>query len=307
MRSILFLICFVLVNFNSYALRGEEALTIKQQLDRVMQNLSDLNKAVFNKSFDSKNLNLNDNEQDVERFTSIDIRMYDLENDIKNLTFQFEEIIFKLDDLSKNIDRIETEINLNLEGLKNSVTTDANSLNNNLSNELKVEKEENTLGKLVLSENKSEVKDENKSISLQEESVQNEELVSLSAEEQLQLALDQMMKKKYENSKFALEDFITKFPDNQLSGSAHFWLGKIYLFESNFRKAAIIFGEGVQKFPNSIKAPEMYYELSKSLKEMNKFSEACKTLEILKQNYKGNKFSNDPEKIKNSLKCNDEN
>ena len=307
MRSILFLICFVLVNFNSYALRGEEALTIKQQLDRVMQNLSDLNKAVFNKSFDSKNLNLNDNEQDVERFTSIDIRMYDLENDIKNLTFQFEEIIFKLDDLSKNIDRIETEINLNLEGLKNSVATDANSLNNNLSNELKVEKEENTLGKLVLSENKSEVKDENKSISLQEESVQNEELVSLSAEEQLQLALDQMMKKKYENSKFALEDFITKFPDNQLSGSAHFWLGKIYLFESNFRKAAIIFGEGVQKFPNSIKAPEMYYELSKSLKEMNKFSEACKTLEILKQNYKGNKFSNDPEKIKNSLKCNDEN
>ena len=307
MRSILFLICFVLVNFNSYALRGEEALTIKQQLDRVMQNLSDLNKAVFNKSFDSKNLNLNDNEQDVERFTSIDIRMYDLENDIKNLTFQFEEIIFKLDDLSKNIDRIETEINLNLEGLKNSVITDAEVLNKNVSNESKVEKEANTLGKLVLSENKSENTSENKSTPLQEELVLNEELDSMSAEEQLQFALDQMMKKKYENSKISLEKFIAKFPDNQLSGSAHFWLGKIYLFESNFRKAAIVFGEGVQKFPNSIKAPEMYYELSKSLKEMNKFSEACKTLEILKQNYKGNKFSNDPEKIKNSLKCNDEN
>ena len=39
-----------------------------------------------------------------------------------------------------------------------------------------------------------------------------------------------------------------------------------------------MFGEGVQKFPKSIKA-EMYYELSKSLKEMNKLSEACKTLE----------------------------
>ena len=40
---------------------------------------------------------------------------------------------------------------------------------------------------------------------------------------------------------------------------------------------------------------------------MSKFPEACKTLDILKQNYKGNKFSNDPEKIKNSLKCHDEN
>ena len=311
MRPILFLICFVLINFYSYGLRSEESLTIKQQLDRIMQEVSDLNRAVFNKSFDSKNLNLNDNEQDVERFTSIDIRMYDLENDVKNLTLQLEEITFKIDDLYNYIKKIEKEINLNLEGLKNNAIADTEALNKNVSNELKVElkveKEDNTLGKLILSENQSQNTIENKSTPLQEETVQNEELDSLSAEEQLQFALDQMMKKKYENSKISLEKFIAKFPDNQLSGSAHFWLGKIYLFESNFRKAAIIFGEGVQKFPKSIKAPEMYYELSKSLKEMNKFTEACKTLDILKQNYKGNKFANDPEKIKNSLKCNDEN
>ena len=84
-----------------------------------------------------------------------------------------------------------------------------------------------------------------------------------------------MMKKNYSDSKTILQSFIEDHSDNKLSGSAHFWLGKIYLFESNFRKAAIVFGEGVQKFPNSIKAAEMYYELSKSLKEMNKFSEAC--------------------------------
>ena len=52
MRPILFLICFVLINFNSYVLRAEDALTIKQQLDRIMQEVSDLNRAVFNKSFD---------------------------------------------------------------------------------------------------------------------------------------------------------------------------------------------------------------------------------------------------------------
>ena len=114
-------------------------------------------------------------------------------------------------------------------------------------------------------------------------------------------------KKKYENSKISLEKFIEKFPDNQLSGSAHFWLGRIYQFEKNFRKAAIVYGEGVQKFPKSIKAAEMYYELSKSLKEMNKLSEACKTLEILNKNYKDSKFASDPEKINISLECNNEN
>ncbi len=136
---------------------------------------------------------------------------------------------------------------------------------------------------------------------------QDKELNNLSPEEQLQSALDQMMKKNYDKSKISLEEFIENFPENQLSGSAHFWLGKIYLFESNYRKAAIVFGEGVQRFPQSIKAAEMYYELSKSLKEMNKFSEACKTLSILNQNYQGNKFTKDPEKIKDNMECEVEN
>ena len=154
----------------------------------------------------------------------------------------------------------------------------------------------------------SEIISENETESAEiEEPVQNNDLENLSPEEQFQLALDEMMKKKYENSKISLEKFIEKFPDNQLSGSAHFWLGRIYQFEKNFRKAAIVFGEGVQKFPKSIKAAEMYYELSKSLKEMNKLSEACKTLEILSENYKESKFASDPEKINKSLECKNEN
>ena len=47
----------------------------------------------------------------------------------------------------------------------------------------------------------------------------------------------------------------------------------------------------------------MYYELAKSLKEMQKISEACKTLSLLEESYKGNKFTKDPEKIKVKLNC----
>ncbi len=47
----------------------------------------------------------------------------------------------------------------------------------------------------------------------------------------------------------------------------------------------------------------MYYELAKSLKEMDKNPEACKTLTLLEENYKGNKFTKDPEKIKTNLNC----
>ena len=299
----LFLILFVLsINFNkSFA---EDALTIKQQLDRIMEEVKDLNKAVFNKSFDNKNLNSLNESIDTERFTSIDIRIYDLEKDIKNLTLQFEEILFKLDDISNDMVGLESELISKLEQI--NIETEKNIENNQAKSEDDLEiEEENTLGKIVISDNNNK-KDNKDSSDLNVEEEKNsllQEVSNLNPEEQIQYALDQMMKKNYNEAKNIFDQFIENFPENQLSGSAHFWLGKIYLFETNYRKAAIIFGEGVQKFPKSIKAPEMYYELAKSLKEMDKIPESCKTLTLLEQNYKGNKFTKDPEKIRAKLNC----
>ena len=300
----LFLILFIFtINFNkSFA---EDALTIKQQLDRIMEEVKDLNKAVFNKSFDNEKLNSLDESIDTERFTSIDIRIYDLEKDIKNLTLQFEEILFKLDDISNDMADLESELILKLE--KSNIESKKENIENyqdTTEEDLEIE-EKNTLGKIVISDNNKAENDKDTSdLNVEKEKNSSlKELSSLNPEEQMQYALDQMMKKNYNDSKNILDEFIKNFPENQLSGSAHFWLGKIYLFETNYRKAAIVFGEGVQKFPNSIKAPEMYYELAKSLKEMDKISESCKTLALLAKNYEGNKFTKDPEKIKDKLNC----
>ena len=299
----LFLLLFILtINLNkSFA---EDALTIKQQLDRIMEEVKDLNKAVFNKSFDNEKLNSLDESIDAERFTSIDIRIYDLEKDIKNLTLQFEEILFKLDDISNDMVDLESKLISKFE--KSNIEPRKENIENNKAatdEDLEIE-EKNTLGKIVISDgNTKNVKEPSDLNVEKEKNSLLQEVSNLKPEEQMQYALDQMMKKNYNVSKNILNHFIENFPENQLSGSAHFWLGKIYLFETNYRKAAIVFGEGVQKFPNSIKAPEMYYELAKSLKEMDKIPESCKTLTLLEQNYEGNKFTKDPEKIKDKLNC----
>ena len=300
----LFIVIFVLIiNINkSFA---EDALTIKQQLDRVMEEVKDLNKAVFNKSFDNDNLFSLDENIETERFTSIDIRIYDLEKDIKNLTLQFEEILFKLDDISNDMVSLESELISKIESINNqSVKEDFKNKKAETLDEMEI-KEKNTLGKIVISD-KNISSNDTDSLNVIAENKEDSlllEVDNLNPEEQMQYALDQMMKKNYDISKSILNQFIENFPENKLSGSAHFWLGKIYLFETNYRKAAIVFGEGVQKFPKSIKAPEMFYELAKSLQEMDKISESCKTLTLLEQNYKGNKFTKDPEKIKDKLNC----
>lgn len=110
---------------------------------------------------------------------------------------------------------------------------------------------------------------------------------SITVTEKMQNALSYMMEKEYEKSKLLLSSFIKDHPTDPLSGTAHFWLGKIYQYEKNYRAAAIFFGEGVQKFPKSIKAAEMFYELSKALFAMNKDKEACKSLTLLFERYPG--------------------
>ena len=202
----------------------------------------------------------------------------------------------KLSDFKVHISKLEK---INIEPRKENIKNNKATTEEDMENE-----EKNTLGKIVISDDNSNNVKESSDLNVEKEKNSLlQEVSNLKPEEQMQYALDQMMKKNYNDSKNILDHFIENFPENQLSGSAHFWLGKIYLFETNYRKAAIVFGEGVQKFPNSIKAPEMYYELAKSLKEMDKIPESCKTLTLLEQNYSGNKFTKDPEKIKDKLNC----
>ena len=303
-----FLVIISLFFFNIFNLSyAEDALTVKQQLDRIVEEISDLNKAVFNKSFDKNNFFPDEEEKDMERFTSIDIRIYDLEKDIKNLTFQFEEILFKLDDVSNNMSSLEVKLMGKLETSQNNSKIDV-KINNQQIEESIIVEEENTLGKLIISDKKettNNIDSKNLTDGKKLEKEMTQEIDSMLPEEQLQFALDQMRKKNFNKSKKILENFVIKFPNNQLSGSAYFWLGKIYLFESNYRDAALVFGDGVQKFPKSIKVGEMYYELVKSLIEMNKIPEACKTFSLFKENYKGDKFIKDPDNIKNKINCED--
>jgi len=309
MKYISISIISTLCLLSSFNLHAENSLTFKQQLDRLNEEVKDLNKAVFNRSFEKKDFDSNKKDNDAERFTSIDIRFYDLEKDIKNLTLQFEEIAIKIEDLSNVIKSLEDDINAKFKKIQTITKTHNFEENEELNLQTLKVKESNTLGTLVMSDNNQE-KSNTESKNLVDENQKQKtetELNNLPPEKLLQFALNQMMKKNYDYSKKILQDFIIRFPQNQLSGSAHFWLGKIYLFQSNYRDAAIVFGEGVQKFPKSIKAAEMYYEMAKSLKEMDKIPEACKTLSLLNKNYKGNKFTKDPERIKNKMNCENQN
>jgi tol-pal system protein YbgF len=278
----------VLILFSSsYSFSNESDLTISQQLERLQREVSDLSKEVFSNSPNQSNGTNNDF---VKNLSAIDLRIYDIENDIKNLTSNLEELYFQLDDIFNKLENLELVIN-NLQSVplksvevsNDEISEDSSEVKSNTLSET-----ENTLGTLNISKNTNDTNEE--VISEDQEVNSNEKEEILSPEDQFQVAFDNIRNKKWQDAKTSFEQFISDNPQNQLSGSAHYWLGELYILEKNYREAALIFAEGFQKFPDSIKAAEMLFKLSQSLYQVEKTNEACKTMEKLIIDFPKNKI-----------------
>ena len=307
-----FLIFFLF--FSPVKLFAEDSfLTLKQQLDRLQREVSDLSKSVYNSSRDTEsiqnesNIETIENETDGSRFTAFDLRIYDLEKDIKKLNENFEELSFKIDDISK----LYEELNLNIQTLllqnQNNMEKEKNLENDsisyqNIDNEESIaEKEnENSLGNLVISSEDLSDVDENNNLSLEKpEKISS----NINPEDQFQLAFDLLRNQKFILAKEALLEFIDNNKENVLSGSAHYWLGEIYILKKEYKDAALILAEGYQNYPNSIKAPDILYKLSDSLVNIDKKEESCNILKKLSEDYPENKLSEKANEKIIELKC----
>ncbi len=284
-----YILTFLILFFSSYSFSNESDLTISQQLERLQREVSDLSKEVFSNSPNQSNGTNNDF---VKNLSAIDLRIYDIENDIKNLTSNLEELYFQLDDIFNKLENLELVIN-NFQSVPlNSVEVNTDEASQD-SSEVKSDtlgdtETENTLGTLNISKNTNDTNEE--VISEDQEVNSNAKEEVLSPEDQFQEAFDNIRDKKWQDAKTSFEEFILDNPDNQLSGSAHYWLGELYVLEKNYREAALIFAEGFQKFPDSIKAAEMLFKLSQSLYQVEKNTEACKTMEKLIIDFPKNKI-----------------
>ncbi|MDC0192667.1 tol-pal system protein YbgF [Alphaproteobacteria bacterium] len=291
--------------FCSFSNAEDSLLTLKQQLDRLQREVNDLSKSVFTSKRDSfdQQEKIDDTTSTID-LTAFDLRIYELEKDIKKLNNSFEELIFQIDDLNQlykelNIDlstlslKIENSIKKN--NLEEKIEDSTTSSNSEI-------KEENTLGSLVINSedlSKNDTTSQNQKVKSSEE----ENLPNLNPEDQFQLAFDLLRNQRFEEAKASFLVFIEENNDHTLSGTAHYWLGEIYLLKKEYREAALILAEGYQKFPQSIKAPDMLYKLSESLVLIDKKNDACSTLIKLDKEYPDNKLKSKVAKKVSELNC----
>tara|TARA_Y100000590_G_scaffold466343_1_gene641373 strand:+ start:1450 stop:2340 length:891 start_codon:yes stop_codon:yes gene_type:complete len=280
----LFVFFLVIINFSLKA--EDNLLTLKQQVDRLQREVNDLSKIVFqngiHENIDSSEQN---NSTDLNNITAFDIRIYDLESDIKNIYSNYEDISFQIEELKNLIEEINIKLNTKIiNQIENNNTQDVNSENiddvesNNTLGTLKINSED-------LSEN-SEKTEENDSI------VANDQVKNLTPEEEYQLAFDLLRSQKFEEAKLALNEFIIKNENHNLAGTAVYYLGELHLLQKDYIEAALIFGDGYEKYrTKSVKAPDILYKLGLVFTKINKNLEACNSFKIFKREYSNHKLN----------------
>ena len=299
----MFRIIVFLLLLSSSVYSNDNLLTIQQQIDRLQREVSDLSQLVYS------NKEVNDSQESnglVSNLSAIDMRIYDIEKDVNKLTGDLEDIYFLLDEFNSTLESLQIVINQvekNLVNYKNSLSNsyvkDEDSGNvNKLNNE-------NSLGSLKIDTKNNNLNDTNDKLSTNEESKADLENYddNLSPEDQFQAAFDNIRSKNWDIARELFINFINNNASNQLSGSAHYWLGELYILENKFRDAALVFAEGYQNYPNSIKAPDMLYKLAVSLYEVQKINESCKTLEKLIVDFPKSKFIETAKKDLNDFSC----
>ncbi|MGY8957309.1 MAG: tol-pal system protein YbgF [Alphaproteobacteria bacterium] len=106
-----------------------------------------------------------------------------------------------------------------------------------------------------------------------------------SPQDQYSYARQFLLRRDFVNAEQALAAFVIAHPEDGLAGNAQYWLGETFYVRGDFQTAARTFAEGFQRYPDSSKAPDNLLKLGMSLAQLDQQADACITLKKLRVEY----------------------
>jgi tol-pal system protein YbgF len=109
-------------------------------------------------------------------------------------------------------------------------------------------------------------------------------LVGETPQEQYKYAFGLLSQANYGEAELALRGFVDQNPKDPLAGNAKYWLGETFYVRQDYQQAAVTFAEAYQEYPDSGKAPDNLLKLGMSLSALGSQDDACGTFaELLKR------------------------
>lgn len=93
--------------------------------------------------------------------------------------------------------------------------------------------------------------------------------------------------KKYADARVAFQKFLKKYPNDAMVPNAMYWLGQLYLIESNDDAAKAEYTKLIKQYPDNRKAPEAMFKLAQIHYEKGEKTKSKTLLNDLIKKYSG--------------------
>jgi tol-pal system protein YbgF len=87
-----------------------------------------------------------------------------------------------------------------------------------------------------------------------------------------------LLRRQFGEAEAGFRDFLQKYPDHSLAGSAQYQLGETFYAQANYQDAARNFLQGYKNYPKSRRAPDSLLKLGLSLRKLDQRDQACAAL-----------------------------
>jgi len=271
MKNPSFLFIFITLIFTFLKAESQEIDidNVLERLERIEKNISDLQKGKvgeFEKSISSGYISRNES-----RFDEIETK--------NRLNFGLiEEIQNKINSLEEKLKLIDSDFQARLKKIEEQLEKKSNY---EIQESRKVE--EKSINMFNQEGETADVK--NQSLGLPTSTEERVKLSDAEIKKKYENAIKLLWASKFEEAERELQN-LKKIKPDDLMPNIQYWLGEVYYAQKNFQNAIIAFGEGLEKYPESIKGPDNLLKLGLSFSNLKKKDEACNVLFELEIKYK---------------------
>ena len=96
---------------------------------------------------------------------------------------------------------------------------------------------------------------------------------------------ESLLRRQFGDAEAGFSNFLQKYPEHSLAGSAQYWLGETFYAQGDFKRAAANFLQGYKKYPKSRRAPDSLLKLGISLNRLGQAEQACAAYSAVSAEY----------------------
>lgn len=214
----------------------------------------------------------------------LEIRMTQLEQDVRAVTGRLEEVSYQLRKLDERLTKVTSDLEYRLGQMKATVEPPQGGPSAGPAATGALAAGGGAVVSTPRAPGQSSSSDEASPGRANPGSAPSSQTASLpprTPREQYARAFSLMEKRNYEEAGAAFGDFLKAYPNDALAENARYWLGETHYARGDYARSAELFLEGYEKNKTGPKAADTLLKLGLSLSALDKKKEACATFREL--------------------------